>query len=206
MWLKNGFKRHGLILNITDNINAPADVHIVSGPHFAKTKWQGHPRTILLDRAYWHDLKSGQWKSMDYVSLGWMRKDGGRNFQIGVGREPPVISDNRNGRGSIFLADYNGKVERADAVRYHPDNHRSKEPLWQALRRHRIAIGYTTTALVTAGLAGLEIHCRDVRNIMSNPNWLALLPYADWNYEEITNGDAWEHLKNDLNFSDTTSD
>jgi hypothetical protein len=52
---------------------------------------------------------------------------------------------------------------------------------------------------VTAALEGLEVVCKDDRNIMSEPNWLELLPYADWNHQEIENGDVWEHLALSLN-------
>ncbi len=173
----------------------PADVHIVSGPHYAKDVWQGHPRTVLLDRAYYHDGKSGRWRSMDWVSLGWLREDGGRKFRAGSGRASPEIEERPAAGGTIFLADYGGPVEPADTVRRHPDEEKSSEPLRAVLRRHRTAIGYQTTALVAAALAGLEIVCRDRRNILSEPNWRELLPYADWHWSEIESGAAWEHLK-----------
>lgn len=176
----------------------PADVHIVSGPHFAKNNFLNHPRTILLDRAYYHEEKTGLWKSMDWVSLGWMRPDGGRNFNVGCGREPPKVEGRPDRGGSIFLADYGGPIERADEVRRHPEDQKSSEGLRCALRRHRVAIGYQTTALVAAGLCGLEVVCKDRRNIMAEPNWLDLLPYADWHWSEIESGEAWEHL-NDFN-------
>jgi hypothetical protein len=48
--------------------------------------------------------------------------------------------------------------------------------------------------LVSAALAGLEVICKDARNIMFERNWLELLPYADWHWSEIENGDALEHL------------
>jgi len=156
--------------------------------------WLGHPRTILLDRAYYHEEKTGRWASMDWVSLGWMRADGGRRFHAGSGRPPPAIEDRPLQGGTIFLADYGGPVEPADTVRRHPADQRPTEDLHTALRRHRTAIGYRTTALVAAALAGLEIICKDPRNIVAEPNWLDLLPYADWHWTEIESGSAWEHL------------
>jgi hypothetical protein len=172
-----------------------ADVHIVSGPHYAKNVWQGHPRTVLLDRAYYHEERSGRWASMDWVSLGWLRPDGGRSFRKGCGRTPPTIEERPASGGTIFLADYGGPVEAADTVRRHPAEQQSTESLRAALRRHRTAIGYQTTALVTAALAGLEVVCKDARNILARCDWLELLPYADWHWTEIESGEAWEHLK-----------
>ena len=52
---------------------------------------------------------------------------------------------------------------------------------------------------MTAALEGLEVVCKDDRNIMAEPNWLELLPYADWSHHEIENGDVWEHLALSLN-------
>lgn len=131
---------------------------------------------------------------MDWVSLGWLREDGGRRFMLGTGRESPAIEDRPTEGGAIFLADYGGPIEPADTVRRHPAEEQHRETLRQALRRHRTAVGYQTTALVTAALAGLEIVCKDPRNILAEPNWLELLPYADWHWSEIESGAAWEHL------------
>jgi len=162
-------------------------MHVVLGPHFAKREWLDHPRVILLDRSYYRP-------DPEHVSLGWMRPDGGRDFRTGSGRDAPTIESQPEQGGSIFLADYGGPIEPADTVRRHPAEESSTETLREALRRHRIAIGYQTTALVTAALAGLEIICRDPRNILWQANWLELLPYADWQWSEIESGEAWEHL------------
>jgi len=172
----------------------PADIHIVSGPHYAKSVWQGHDRVVLLDCAYYHDEKT-RWRSTDWVSLGWMREDGGRRFRTGTGRTPPEVQERPNEGGTIFLADFGGVIEPADTVRRHPAEEAPREPLHAALRRHRKAVGYRTTALVAAALAGLEIICKDTRNILAERNWLELLSYADWHYSEIESGEAWEHLR-----------
>jgi len=198
-WLKAGLWRHGLELKITADCRRPADVHIVSGPHYAKGYWLDHPRTLLLDRAYYHEVKSGRWKSMDWVSLGWMLPDGGRRFSKGEGRPAPERKPIKTEGGRIFLADYNGTVlNDVDTVRLHPANRHYDEPLLDVLARHRHAIGYMTTALVTAALEGLTIDCRDRRNILAEPDWIQLLPYADWHGDEISAGDAWEHLVHDI--------
>lgn len=71
-----------------------------------------------------------------------------------------------------------------------------------ALRRHGVAIGYQTTALVRAALEGLDTVCLDSRNILAQPDWYELLPYADWEASEISSGEAWEHLKHDIHTGD----
>lgn len=181
-------------LTVTHDPLLEADIHIVSGPHYAKNHWLQHPRVLLLDRAYWHDERREGMASMPWVSLGWLRPDGGRSFHVGRGRARPEVRVKDEGSGSIFLADYGGPIEQADTVRRHPDEQSPRESLKDALRRHRIAIGYQTTALVTAALEGLTVFCKDSRSIMSEPNWLDLLSYADWHYSEIASGEAWEHL------------
>lgn len=160
---------------------------MVNGPWYAKAQWMGHPRTILVDRCYYRG-------DPDHVSVGWMRPDGGRDFVIGEGRTQPLIKTRPSG-GSIFLADYDGPVEAADTVRLHPARDEPRESLTAALRRHRVAVGYQTTALVTAALEGLHTVCKDSRSIMADPYWLQKLPYADWHYDEISDGDLWEHLR-----------
>jgi hypothetical protein len=193
-WLKQGIERHGLKVEVTASPTMPADIHIVSGPHYAKSVWQGHEKAVLLDCAYYHEERSGRWHSTDWVSLGWMREDGSRCFRAGAGRKPPQIEARPSEGGTIFLADFGGVIEPADTVRRHPADEAPAEPLRAVLRRHRKAIGYRTTALVTAALCGLEIVCRDARNILSETGWLELLPYADWHWSEIASGAAWDHL------------
>lgn len=194
-YFRQGFKRHGLTAEITPNIGAQADIHVVLGPHYAKDQWLGHERVILLDREYYHGNFTDHPRNMDWTSIGWMRPDGGRHFQPGVYRKPAVIEHHPQGEGSIFLRDYGGPMGRADTIRHHPAERPSPEPLRQALLRHKRAIGYNTTALVTAGLLGLEIECKSKINIMFAKNWLQLLPWADWHYSEIISGDVWAHLR-----------
>lgn len=191
LWFKAGLKRHGVDLVITSNIQQESDIHIVSGPHYAASYWASHKRTILLDRCYYMG-------NPDNVSLGWIKPNGGRQFIAGSGRKSPDIKPNRARSGRIFLADYNGPVETADTVRLHPGRSCGQPGLIDELRRHRVAIGYRTTALVTAALEGLEIECKDDRNILAEPNWLELLPYADWHKTEIESGEAWQHLLQSL--------
>lgn len=174
-------------------------MHIVSGPHYAKDRWLSHPQTILLDSAHYRFEKSGKWVSTDFVSLGWMNRQGGRDFVEGVGRQVPEIKNNATGDKSIFLADYDGPIEDADTIRLHPAREKPTKSLLNSLHEHRTAIGYNTTALVMAALEGLEIDCRSEQSIMSKPNWRQLLPYIDWKYSDIESGDAWAHLISSLN-------
>jgi len=145
---------------------------------------------IALDRDYYRG-------NPDNVSLGWLRADGGRDFRMGRYRTPPVPLPHKCSKASIFLADYNGRIDYdADEIRLHPST--SGPPrltLDEALQPYGVAIGYRTSALVTAALAGLRVVCRDKRNIMARPDWLDILPYADWHKSDIESGDAWEHLR-----------
>lgn len=193
-YFRAGFSRHGLKAEITGSKEQNADIHVIQGPHFCKDVWLGHPNVILLDREYYHGEFTLHPRNMDWVSVGWMRKDGGRKFTNTGGREPPIVKSNAANRGAIFLRDFGGPSERADAIRYHPAEKRSSIGLIEELHGYRTAIGYQTSALVTAGLEGLEVDCRDPRNIMWESNWLDLLPYADWHYTEIQSGELIENL------------
>ena len=189
--LQSGFRAHGDKAIITGDPYASADIHVVLGPHYAKRQWLGAP-CILLDRCYYRG-------DPEHVSIGWMTETGGRVFEVGEGREPPTPKPLKTGSRSIFLADYQGEIEPADTIRKHPADQEPTCSLVEALQAHDIAIGYKTTALVTAALEGLQVVCRSPDNIMSEPNWLDLLPYADWSYDEIYSGEAWQHLKRSLN-------
>ena len=193
-WLKKGFEQHGIRLNVTPCITKEADVHIVSGPHYAFDYWKDHPKVILLDRALWHQEKPEKWHSMDWLSVNWV-KNGKKLFRSGSGRKSPEPKTGNTGSGCVFLADYNGSMEQADTIRLHPERETNQEPLLDCLHRHARAIGYNTTALITAALEGLETECLDPDNIMSQPNWLELLAYSDWHYSEIESGELWDHLR-----------
>ena len=198
-WWRKGLKRHGLDLTETHDIDLEADVHIVSGNHYAKHRWTGHPRTIWLDKRFYKEGPKPEGMASDpYVSLGWLNAMGGRDFAAGTGKQVPEVKPQKMGTRSIFLADYGGRIDQADTIRLHPMAETPSESLLEALSRHDIAIGYTSTALVTAALEGLRIDCRDPEAIMSRPDWLQLLPYIDWHYTEIESGEAWEHLCHSL--------
>ena len=123
---------------------------------------------------------------------------GGRDFLAGTGKRVPDVKPLKVGNRTIFLAEYGGIIEQADTIRLHPMAEKPTETLLQALSRHDIAIGYTSTSLITAALEGLRVVCRDPDGFMSQDNWLELLPYVDWHYTEIESGKAWEHLCHSL--------
>lgn len=187
-----GFKRHGLDSVITADPEMEGDVHVISGPHYAKHFWLNHPHTILLDRCHYRG-------NPESVSIGWMDQGGGRIWHKGEGRPPPEIRYNASGDKTIFLAEYHGVTERADTIRRHPADETHDRDLIEVLREHRTAIGYNTSSLVTAALEGLDIVCKSKQNIMSQDNWLELLPYSDWYLSEIESGEVWEHLQSSPN-------
>lgn len=184
---RKGFLKHNLRTEITTSITTDADVHVVLGSNYAKNYWLGHDRVVLLDRCYYND-------NGENLSVGWMNKKGGRDFKVGEGR-PGLTIRECFGTKSIFLADYNGETESADIVRLHPCNEKHEQPLTEVLKQCNRATGYNTSALVTAALEGLNINCKGEQSILSDPNWLALLPYANWNYNEIESGKVWAHLQ-----------
>jgi len=195
IWFTQGFKRHGLTLEITADREKDADIHIVSGNHYAKDRWVGHQTLWLDKRFYRNDPKPPGMHSDPCVSLGWMTPTGGRKFTKGEGRPPPDVETN-TGEGTIYLCEYGERPpvggDRFDLVRRHPQDETPPEPLTHALRRHKKAVGQNTTALVEAALLGLEIECLDPEYILNEPDWLELLPYADWRYDEFDK--AIEHL------------
>ncbi len=202
-WFAAGFKRLGIKYKVSPVIHEEADFHIISGPHYAYQFWKGRNNVLMIDRAYCHPEKSGQWASMDYISLGWLNPDGSRTFYPGEGRTLPELPQS-TGTKTIFLADYGGPTEPADIVRLHPDQINNAGrfsyqinagPTLEAdLMQCRKAIGYRTSALITAARMGLEIVCRDSTHILARDNWRKLLPYTDWRYNEIQSGDAWSHI------------
>lgn len=182
--LSAALKSHGFISEVTADPRKQSDIHVVLGPHYAK-KYHLNNETILLDRCYYRG-------DPDHASLGWMLPCGGRRFKEGTGRKPPVIKDRKTGNKSIFLADYQGEIGEADTIRLHPAQAKPTESLLSALNRHDIAIGHKTTALVEAALVGLSVTSSDPQHILNQPNWLRLLPYADWAYGELN--EAIDHL------------
>ncbi|MGW8180404.1 MAG: hypothetical protein ACWGQW_16835 [bacterium] len=197
-WLTKGFGRHGIKFEVTADIHKEADVHVVSGPHYAKNQWLG-AKTIWLDkRFYKEDVKPIGMFSDPCVSLGWMTPTGGRVFTRGEGKEPPEI-ETHTGCGTIYLCNY-GEIapQGYDAYRRHPDEEKPADSLRQALESYQKAAGRDTTSLIAAALMGLDIECLDPDYILNDPDWLEKLPYADWSYKEIVSGEAIDHLWHEL--------
>lgn len=196
--LAAGFAAHGMTPKQTTEPDAYADVkiHVCLGPHYALRYWSPRAHDVLLlDRCFYRG-------DPEHVSLGWLQTDGGRFWRVGEGRAPLEIVRQWRHIGRIFLADFNGPqtIGNVDRCRAHPA--RAVGPavaLEDDLRRHHVAIGYRTTALVTAALMGLQVHSLWAPHILNRPNWLELLPYADWSHGEIASGEAWEHLRHDRN-------
>jgi len=185
--LKQGFRKHGIDAALTSCVTQKSDIHIILGPHYAKQHWLKHERVILLDRCYYNS-------SHNHVSVGWMNNIGGRDFKLGSGKDKLKTLE-PIGNKSLFLADYNGVVENADIVRLHPENCRYETSLQDSINECNRATGYETTSLVQAALCGLEINCKGNTSILKKDNWLELLPYANWSYDEIRSGELWQHLQ-----------
>lgn len=199
-WFAEGFRRHGIELKITPQIIAEGDIHIVSGPWYAKQAWLDHPRVILIDRAYLptHQIKSGKYISEDFISVGWMTKTGGRKFYENIGRSP-IQKGFTEGTKSIFLCDYKGKPTcKVDMVRWHPNDVSTVSTLEEDLSLCDRAYGYHTSALVTAALMGLKVTSFDPEHILNQENWLQLLPYADHSADQIKSGETWELMREHL--------
>lgn len=224
--LRRGAARHGhRVVVLGEPDGEPGDpltsIHIVQGPHFAKRRWQGHPRTILLDRCFYGDPDA-------FVSLGWLRPDGGRTFPVDCPpdrwhrtRPAPPIREPMQ-REHLVLGDYEEQREAAaryinslpaGAVTYRGHPHAEpwpacpapvdqRTPLPVLLARHRKAYGWAGTALVAAALAGLEVRCADRRSVVwplasgliAPDRWCYDLAYANWSEAEVAAGDAWEVL------------
>jgi hypothetical protein len=210
-----GFKRHGITAQATPERDTEGDLHIVSGPWYALDRWAAHPRTILIDRAYWGDP--------DCVSIGWLLPDGGRYYAAAM---PPdrwrasgqELRPLREGGESLLLGDYpedRRAYRRQMALhgirRFRPHPSAAAWPdcpaeiltgdLAAILTDYGTAYGYKSTALVLAALHGLNIVALDPRAITARwarehrEAWCYDLAYAQWSLAEIAAGHAWEHLR-----------
>lgn len=207
--LQDGFRKHGIEVEVSLSPDTEADTHIVLGPWFALRQWRDAD-TLYLDRAYWGDP--------DRCSLHWLA-DGEKHFTRGnPHRHHPAVQAWKHGRRAIVLCDYGmtGEAEALRArphfervtIRRHPTEAQSR-PLADDLADHDIAIGRRSTALIDAAIAGLAVITPDpaspvapvsgitVRDI-SRPDreqWLRDLAWHNWHISEITRGEAWEFLR-----------
>lgn len=195
-YVESGLARFSVATEITTDAAKPADMHVVIGPHYAKHQWLGHPRVLLIDRCFWGHHR-------EYISIGWMTTDGGRVYPSNMpgDRPKPILHEKKCGSRVIELVDY-GRAPRceADTIRYHPADRPCHTPLCDALDNHDIAVGHSTSALVTALAMGLRVIATDNRHPVYNYASVGRdqvfnnLSYANWHGGEIATGTPFEYL------------
>jgi len=208
---------------ITTDPKQEADIHVVSGPYYAKPYWLNHPRVLEIDRAYWGDP--------DYISIGWRNPDGTRRFATGdADRTTPEMRDWKapwpqfGELSCLILADYGQDVGDIAAqakerfvqveVRHHPaDIQRGKFdniPLDMQVTWYDCVIGTSGTAIFEAIIRGIPTICLDPKNPCApvcadsidapmfrgdRSDWLKSMAYKQWSLDEIASGEAWAYLK-----------
>ena len=207
-WLKQGFERHGLDCEVTADKHKPADIHVVQGPHYAFNEWLGKENVIWLDRCFYGDSRFD-------LSIGWLNPDGSRDFKnkgmaAGNGDLPELKPMKEQWESAVVFGDY-GKMNQAEHweidarvlyqpvyLRFHPADMHSFYSLADMWERCDSAIGGKSTVLVDAAINGLHVKSYDplhvARDIKDRAQWLTDLSWAQWNHEQIMNGDFWEHL------------
>ena len=215
-----GLRRHGLDALVTPDRDAPGDVHILLGPNYAASYWRDHARTILLDRAFYGDPES--------VSLAWTcPPDGRRRFAWADGpRGAPLDLPAPPARRSaaMLCGDYVQDVRRYrlilerlaaeyPVVYFRP--HPFAEPWIACPARSRpfgsiddalvdvdVVVGFRTSAVVTAGLAGKYVEGYDPGSPAalwgSSPGdrrrWADTVQAHNWTIADIASGAAWDYL------------
>jgi len=211
----NAFNRCSKDITVTDLRSGEADVHIISGPHFAYQQWKDHPRVLMIDRAWWDDPNS--------VSIGWLQKDGTRKFASGTHQRPHPKPKPWKVRevSCLVLADYGQNVSESEHIarmrftsvntRLHPADSRVRHvtTLQTQLRLHDVCMGHAGTSIFEAIMQGLPTICTDKNNVcmpVCSPTgsvlfrgcrtkWLASMAYKQFTLAEIGDGSAWELLK-----------
>jgi hypothetical protein len=197
-------------IRTTTDPRAPADVHIVSGPHYALPYWRNHSQVIWLDRAYWGDPK--------YVSLGALEPDGSRVFLSPQGeRQKPELQPWGEAEDSaLVLLDYNQDIKLAKlakrhfrnvCIRRHPVNEVPIMPLRDQIAMYDVAVGTSSTALVDAVIAGKPVICYQTTSPVApvasefgnikrprREAWLDMLSWRQFTLEEIAAGWPLEML------------
>ena len=210
--LTYGLKKHGIDLDVTEDIHKKADIHIVSGPWYALNAWKGKPNVLWLDRCFYGD-------SHDFVSLGWLMPDGSRNFKndektVCKGLLPELKPHKKRRRCAVVFGDYgvDPRLQLANArrkydsvwYRPHPQDKSpapcfplrgSLDDVWTVAD---VAIGHSSTVLVDAQINGLFVESTDPRHVAhytdDRESWLKRLSWAQWSLDEIVAGTFWEHL------------
>lgn len=199
----------------TPKVTGAADVHVISGPWFAYNEWKDHPRTLMIDRAWWGDP--------DCVSIGWLQPDGTRKFASGdkPRPKPEMRGWKDQERSCLILADYNQDVSDVVfeakkrfgfvEVREHPANTKRVQPaLKAAIVLRDVVICHSGTAGFEAIRLGKPVICSDPQNEIrpvsagaltdelyrgDRSAWLHEMSYKQWSLAEIASGAAWAHLK-----------
>lgn len=210
--LTYGLKRHGINLDVTSNIHKEGDIHIISGPWYARDAWLGKPNVLWLDRCFYGDAH-------DFVSIGWMRRDGSRNFcnaDKTEGKEPlPALKlCKKRRRCAVVFGDYDGDARamlanarrKYDSVwfRPHPQDTRplpcfpmrgSLDDVWSIAD---VAVGHSSTVLVEAQINGLFVESTYAQHVVhfsdDREAWIKRLSWAQWSLDELVAGTFWEHL------------
>jgi len=194
--IAEGFRRHGCRPTVTASVGLGADIHVCLGPWYALRQNIGK-RVLYLDRAFWGDP--------DCWSCTWLDKAGRKQFEWldePPKRQHPDLGPARSGDRSIYLCDYQcgPPADWAGSVRRHPAEAKSAEPLKSVLDRHDIAVGRHTTALVDAAIMGLGVTC-EVQDgpcsglYLGREAWIGSLAWHNWNHDEMSSGDMWEHFR-----------
>lgn len=215
-YLRLGFEACGWkVTKTTDrNPHPNASVQVVLGPHYALKQCAGQ-NTLMLDRCFWGNPR-------EVVSLAWLDANGKRVWpqSAPAGREIPECEPWRHDEErAVILNDYSrimhkGSVEshfRYVEYRDHPTKGgRYIEKLRNVLDRNDVAVGFTSSALVTAALMGLPvvtlgdqksavsaISTKQLGEPLLRPDrtpWLNNLAYMNWSGDEIKTGLAVEYL------------
>lgn len=213
-WLRQGFTRHGLVVDVTADKRKVGDLHVVQGPHYAYKEWLGKENVLFLNRCYWGHPRFT-------LSIGWLNADGSREFLWSdTPRRPipdlkPMKPEKRKAdQCAMYFGDYGEdptnriretlKTYGRTYYRPHPADGRDSivlSPDWtleQVWEIADVAVGGGSTVLVDALVNGLWVDCWDERNPAAQDcdreTLMARLTWADWSHEEIQRGDFWEHL------------
>lgn len=213
-WLKAGFERHGLEVEVTADKAAPGKIHVVQGPHYAYREWLGRENVLFLNRCYYGDARFD-------LSIGWLQADGSRDFRWRdeprrqlPDLEPMKPEKRKADQCAVVFGDYGEdctdtvrdalKTYGRTYYRPHPADRRESivlSPDWtlqQTFSIADVAVGNSSTVLVDAMVNGLHIDCRDsmhpVNMDASRETIMARLSWADWGHEEIIDGEFVEHL------------
>lgn len=214
--LREGFKRHGVTLDVTADTKKDADIHIVQGPHYCFEHWKnkaGSERVLWLNRAFYGCSRAN-------VSLGWLRDDGTRDFRnkdmdFPKGTPPDLWPRKGSRRAAVVFADYGEDCTdwvmdaryTYDCVYFRPHPAESErdspvmtlrgdlDAVWSLAD---VAIGGKSTVLVDAEIHGLHVHAHDPHHVVKHSGdreqWLTDLSWAQWSQDEIRTGQFWEHL------------